>query len=142
MADDSSDSRNRRPAEDEPPRSSEELLRRYAAGERFFPDADIPEYSSLREAVLAGAVFKDAWLSCVDFRGADLRGCRFECCNVKCSDFRGADLRGAAFIGSTPVEATLWDGANVEGADFSGVTFHSSLIQDRDFPFGKWGGRA
>lgn len=133
--------RNSLPTGYEPPRSAEELLRRYAAGERFFPEADIPEDSSLREAVLADALFKDAWLSVVDFRGANLRGCRFEGGNVKCSDFRGADLRGAVFAG-TAVEATLWDGANTNGADFTMATAYGGTIRDAEFPFGKYGGHA
>src|SRR3954465_13454407 len=103
MLGESSENCDHPPAGYEPPRSAEELLRRYASGERSFPDADIPDNSSLCAAVLAGASFRGAWLSCVDFRGADLRGCRFDGCNVKCSDFRGADLRGAAFVGGTPV---------------------------------------
>jgi len=123
------------------PTSSEELVREYAAGQRLFRDADIPEGSSLQNAVLAGATFMHCWLSDVDFRGADLRGCRFEGCNVKCSDFREADLRGAAFTDHSPIESTMWDGANVEGADFSGVTFHCALVNDPEFPFGRSGGR-
>jgi uncharacterized protein YjbI with pentapeptide repeats len=132
---------NNTPREHGTPTSSEELLREYAAGQRLFRDADIPDGSSLQNAVLAGAVFKDSWLSDVDFRGADLRGCRFESCNLKCSDFREADLRGAAFTGYTPIEATMWDGPKVEGTDFSGVTFHGSYVSDPEFPFGRFGGR-
>jgi hypothetical protein len=135
-----SDDRERSPAAYEPPQSAEELLRRYSEGERFFPEADIPEDSSLRDAVLRGAIFKDAWLSCVDLRGADLRECRFEGGNAKCSDFRDADLRGAVFIG-THVEATVWDGANVEGADFTEAFAYGSPIGDPEFPFGRFGGR-
>lgn len=82
---------NNTPAEYCSPTTGERLLRQYAAGQRLFRDADFPNGSSLQNAVLAGACFKDCWLSGVDFRGADLRGCRFESCNVKCSDFRGAD---------------------------------------------------
>jgi len=88
---------------------------------------------------MAGAVFKDAWLSFVDFRGADLRECRFEGCNVKCSDFQDTDLRGAVFI-KTSVEATVWHGAKVEGADFYEAFAYGSAIEDREFPFGRFGG--
>ena len=123
------------------PQSTDELLRRYAAGERFFLEADIPEGSSLQNAVLAGACFKDSWLSDVDLRGADLRGCRFEGGNVKCSDFSGADMRGAVFIG-TAVEATVWHGAKVDGADFTQASAYGSAIADPEFPFGKFEGRA
>ncbi len=132
---------NNTPAEYSSPTSSEELLRQYAAGQRLFPRCQYPDGSSLQNAVLASALFKDSWLSDVDFRGTDFRGCRFESCNVKCSDFWEADLRGAAFTGNTPIEATMWDGAKVEGADFGGVTFHGSFVNDPEFPFGRYGGR-
>ena len=125
----------------EPPRSAEEILRRYAAGERVFRDADLPEGSSFRGATLAGAIFKEAMLHSVDFRGADLRGVQFVNSNVKCSDFRSADLWDAVFTG-TSVEATFWEGANVVGADFAEAFFHGSPIRDPEFPFGKFGGRA
>lgn len=125
-----------------PPMSAAELLRRYAAGERYFPDADIPENASLRGAVLAGAIFKDFRLSCVDLREADLRNCRFENGNVKCSAFDNADLRDAVFK-EVHVEATSWHGANVEGTDFSGAFYHGSPVDSgfpAEFPFGRWGG--
>jgi hypothetical protein len=128
------------PEEYAPPHSAEELLRRYSDGERFFPDADIPDNSSLRGAILAGAIFQDFWLSCVDLRDADLRGCRFENGNVKCSDFGNADLRNAVFAGAVHVEASSWHGAKVEGADFSGVWAYGSPINYPEFPFGKFGG--
>jgi uncharacterized protein YjbI with pentapeptide repeats len=140
MSNNSSHNRHDPKSAYQPPRSAEELVRRYAAGERYFSEVDIPENSSLRDAVLAGACFKDSWLSCVDFRGADLGDCRFEGGNVKCSDFRKADLRGAVFTG-TYVEATYWDGANVEGADFMEAFAYGSAIRDPEFPFGKFGGR-
>lgn len=98
-----------------PPESAQELLRRDAAGERFFPNADIPDGSSLELSTLEGAVFLSAWLSDINFRGANLRRVRFEECNVKCSDFGNADLRGAMFP-RTHVEATNYEGANLEGA--------------------------
>jgi uncharacterized protein YjbI with pentapeptide repeats len=129
------------PSSYEPPHTADEILRRYATGERFFPDADIPEESSLCRATLAGAIFKEAMLHSVDFRGADLRGVQFIDSNVKCSDFRDTDLRGAVFTG-TCVEATVWDGANVEGADFAEAFLYGSPIRDPEFPFGKFEGRA
>ncbi len=125
-----------------PPQSAEELLRRYAAGERYFPDADIPDRSSLRGATLAGAIFRDFWLSDVDLRDADLRGCRFENGNVKCSEFDNADLRNATFSGCVHVEASSWHGAKVDGTDFSGVWAYGSPINSPEFPFGRFCGSA
>ena len=104
----------------QPPQSVAVLLERYAAGERYFPEADIPEGSSLNGANLEGAIFSNAWLSCVDFQYANLKGVQFNSCNIKCSDFRNADLRFASFQG-THVEATDFQGANLEGASFAGA---------------------
>jgi hypothetical protein len=86
MTDDASQGRVSVPEGYQPPESAAELLRRYAAGERYFPQADIPEQSSLAGCTLEGAVFESAWLSGVHFRGSNLRGIRFAGCNVKCSD--------------------------------------------------------
>ena len=58
MANNSSHDRHRSSSALDPPRSAEELLHQYAAGERFFLDAEIPEGSSLRDAVLV-VVFVD-----------------------------------------------------------------------------------
>ena len=119
----------------QPPASAEELLRRYAAGERYFPHADIPELSSLEGCTLEGAVFEDAWVSCVTLRGANLRGVRFERCNVKCSDFSGADLRGASFR-ETHVEAASFEGATLEGASFAGALAYGGEFREGEVPRG------
>jgi uncharacterized protein YjbI with pentapeptide repeats len=119
----------------QPPASAEELLRRYAAGERYFPQADVPEQSSLEGCTLEGAVFESAWVSCVSLRGANLRRVRFERCNVKCSDFGGADLRGASFPG-THVEAASFEGANLEGASFAGALAYGGEYREGDVPKG------
>jgi uncharacterized protein YjbI with pentapeptide repeats len=119
----------------QPPESADELLRRYAAGERYFPQADIPEQSSLQGCTLEGAVFESAWLSCVYFRGSHLRGVRFAQCNVKCSDFGNADLRGATFPG-THVEAANFEGANLEGASFAGALAYGGEYREGDVPRG------
>ena len=116
-----------------PPESAQDLLRRYAAGECFFPNADIPDGSSLELATLEGAVFLSAWLSDVNFRGANLQRVRFEECNIKCSDFGNADLRGAMFP-RTHVEATNYDGANLEGASFAGALAYGGEYLDGQIP--------
>jgi uncharacterized protein YjbI with pentapeptide repeats len=101
----------------QPPRSADELVQRYNAGERYFRDVDIPDGSDLRKSTLAGATFDHGWLSDIDFRGANLRQVSFLHCNVKCSDFREADLEGAIFTGSL-VEATYFEDANLTGVSF------------------------
>ena len=87
----------------QPPTSAEELLSRYAAGERYFPEADMPDGSDFSKAHLAGAVLERCWLSDANFTGADLRRVSFRGTNLKCADFRDANLEGS-----------IWTGASVE----------------------------
>ena len=60
-----------------PPESREELLRRYASGERNFPDTDLSDVD-FSGATLDGANFeKWSWFSSSIFDRASLRGTRF-----------------------------------------------------------------
>jgi uncharacterized protein YjbI with pentapeptide repeats len=104
----------------EPPTSAKELIERYAAGERCFRDADIPDGACFKGVVLVGAILEQAWLFDADFRGADLRDVIFDRSNVKCADFSDADLRGASFT-----EAVV-DGAIFTGAELGGVSFEAA----------------
>jgi uncharacterized protein YjbI with pentapeptide repeats len=116
-----------------PPTTTEELLRRYAAGERRFPHCDLDE-SNLAEVSLAGAVFDGSWFHSANFDGADLVGVSFRMCNVKCASFRRADLRGSSFQQSA-VEAAEFEGAQLEGASFEGAGCYGHTIHDGDgFP--------
>jgi uncharacterized protein YjbI with pentapeptide repeats len=117
----------------QPPQSAEELLRRYAAGERYFVEADIPDGSDLRNSTLAGATFDGGWLTDLDFRGANLRHVKFLSCNIKCSDFREADLEGAIFTGSS-VEATYFENANLTNASFAGAYAYGCELKEGDIP--------
>lgn len=81
----------------QPPQSVDDLLRRYACGERYFAGADIPDGANFQNVNLEGASFEGAFLSDADFRGANLGNVNFRNANLKCSDFRGADLKGAVF---------------------------------------------
>jgi len=51
-----------------PPTTAEELLRRYAVGERYFGGAEIADAACFRGAVLVDAVLDGAWLFDADFR--------------------------------------------------------------------------
>jgi uncharacterized protein YjbI with pentapeptide repeats len=116
------------------PATSDELLRRYAAGERRFPDCDLDE-ANLARVTLVGAVFDGSCFHSATFDGADLRGISFRVCNVKCASFRKADLRGASFHLSS-VEAADFAGAQLEGASFEGAGYYGHTIHDWDgFPF-------
>ena len=118
-----------------PPQTVEELRRRYAAGERYFPKAELPAEVALVDSTLEGSVFVEAWLGECDFSGANLRGVVFENCHLKCSTFDGADLRGADFRGSS-IEATSFAGAKLEGASFVGAFAYGYEIKAGDPPPG------
>jgi uncharacterized protein YjbI with pentapeptide repeats len=116
------------------PQSLAELLQRYAAGERNFPDMNLDD-TDFSNVVLNGACFGPlSWFSSANFNGAKLQGVSFHNCNVKCASFSNADLRGAFFEGAA-VEATDWEGALLDGASFTGVTFYGhTLAADEAFP--------
>lgn len=95
--------------------TAEELLRRYASGERDFSGVDL-SYISLRDfsmfkvnfsnANLKGAKFTVAVMNYVNFSGADLSetrlagefaGCSFKSAHLKGANLRGSDLTGADF---------------------------------------------
>ena len=118
-----------------PPKTAEELLQRYAAGERVFHgvELDTPDsegnYPSLDGTDLSSIVFRESWLT-VSFRGCDLRKARFEG-NVKTCDFDGADLRGGNFAGSG-IEGASFRGANLEGTNFVGAYYMGFVIDDNE----------
>jgi uncharacterized protein YjbI with pentapeptide repeats len=117
------------PADYRPAVDSEDILRRYQAGDRFFQNTDVPEGSSFRDATLAGADFKNSFLSDIDFRGADLRRACFDGSNVKVSDFRGADLRGASFRRALLCGAIL-EGAKLDDVCVDDATSYGATITD------------
>jgi uncharacterized protein YjbI with pentapeptide repeats len=116
-----------------PPQSAEELLRRYAEGERFFAGADLDQTTyDLRGVTLEGADLSRSFIL-ADFRGANLRGVKFEEANIKTCDFREADLEGASFRGAC-LEATAFKGAELRGSDFTGATCYSFPFSEGEKP--------
>jgi uncharacterized protein YjbI with pentapeptide repeats len=122
----------------------EELLSRYAAGERDFSGARIE--GDLSGADLSGADFNDARLSdcympgvnlsganlcnasltdsCLDranLAGADLRGCRLRGTQLAAADLTDADMRGVL------CDNTDFNGANLTRANLRGVDLDASL---------------
>ncbi len=80
---------------------AEELLRRYADGERNFVEVDLSR-ANLSGANLYGADLRNANLSGVDLSGADLRCTRMEGVNLRdanleCADWHCAEMYGAFF---------------------------------------------
>lgn len=114
--------------------TAQELLQRYAAGERDFSLSEWidPSGTPLRGACLDGADFSRSFVT-GDFRGASLRGARFVEANVKGCEFAEADLTGADFRGAALCRAGL-DGAKMEGANFAGAFWHSYEFSEGELP--------
>ena len=111
------------------PSTAEQILERYAKGERNFERVDVPEGSSFQGADLSGASFKTSWVSGIDFREAKLRGVCFDECNVKVSDFRGADLTDATFRNALLCGASF-STAKVDNVIVAGATWYGCAITD------------
>jgi uncharacterized protein YjbI with pentapeptide repeats len=122
------------------PISGEELLERYAAGERNFAGftVKVPDIRFcgnltgidlsnsiltlymkgiiLVNANLCNARLTDACLDLADLTNADLRGCDLRGAKFGSANLTGADLRDARF------DETNFSGANLTDANFSGTT--------------------
>ena len=72
----------------------EELLAKYAAGERNFWYAYL-SYADLQKANLQKANLREAILQWADLRGADLQKANLREANLQWADFQWADLREA-----------------------------------------------
>jgi uncharacterized protein YjbI with pentapeptide repeats len=117
-----------------PPKSRDELLARYAAGERFFAGAELDSINTgvdLAGAMLDGADFSDSWFI-ASFRDASLKGAIFRRANVKTCDFSGADLTDADFR-DAPLEATKWSGAILSGCKFGNVNYYGANVSEAGF---------
>jgi hypothetical protein len=117
-----------------PPKSRDELLTRYAAGERSFVGSEldsINEGIDLTGVILDGADFSDSWIV-ASFRDASLKGAIFRRANVKTCDFSGANLTDADFR-DAPLEATKWSGAILSGCKFGVVTYYGATVCEAEF---------
>jgi uncharacterized protein YjbI with pentapeptide repeats len=125
---------NSGPGDYKPPESREELLRRYANGERCFPGAELSE-ADLAGVTLDCANFERlSWFFDANFEGASLREVSFRGCNVKCAVFRNADLTNASFEDAS-VEATDFQGAKLDGVSFVEAGWYGYSIKEGDvFP--------
>ena len=108
-----------------PPQSAEELLERYAAGERDFRGADLCRVD-LRGANLRGANLRWANLIGTNLNQADLTGANLIEVELRGASLCGTDFRGAILGGANLSKAEL-RGANLTQAflyktDFSGAT--------------------
>jgi uncharacterized protein YjbI with pentapeptide repeats len=128
----------KQPEEYQPPETREELERRYAAGERCFPETELSD-ADLSWVKLDGADFeKHSWFSDANFSGASLRGTSFRECNLKCADFTNADLTGAIFE-LAAIESIKAKGAVLEGVKVKGATFYGcELAEGDELPSWEW----
>jgi uncharacterized protein YjbI with pentapeptide repeats len=99
--------------------TAEELLKRYADGERDFSEVDLSKAwligVLLEDIVFDKAILKDtrfnrSILTRASFRGADLEGAEFCMSGLEQADFRGANLRNSR------IEEAELIRANFEGA--------------------------
>ena len=104
-----------------PPMEPEELLARYAAGERDFRETDFADIA------LAGFDLLECDFSDSDFSGALLDGANLSGCRMVGTILRWASLGNADLTGCDLREADL-TGANLSGADLS-----RSDVRDADF---------
>jgi uncharacterized protein YjbI with pentapeptide repeats len=127
--------------------TTEELLRRYAMGERNFINANLRcavlasvklseinlSYTKLSLADLSQANLSKADLTATDLSQANLSGADLSKAYLMRADLRGADLQQASLRGANLSKANLSEvnltnadltGANLELADLRGANFH------------------
>lgn len=89
-----------------PPQSAEELLARYAAGERFFDGANLGG-ADLARANLAVARLCGANLRAADLDGANLAGASLRGANLRAADLRAANLARASLARANLADTDL-----------------------------------
>jgi uncharacterized protein YjbI with pentapeptide repeats len=133
-----------------PPRSSEELVRRYAAGERYFHRAHLTK-ASLPEAILAGADLTEANLAGANLCKARLTGVNLSGANLVHANLRHADLTmtvdllfsdahvvGArasllgADLSSADLREARLDGVSLVGARLSDARLEGAILLSAD----------
>ncbi len=118
----------------------EDLLKRYAIGERDFRGIDLRgadfRGEDLSDANFFGANFCDAGLCGVNLQGSIFRGAKFRHTDLSDANFFGADLRE-----SNITSTYLW-GANLKGAHMpedTGTSEVAKAYRDKSwllFPYG------
>ena len=114
----------------EPPQSAEELLERYAAGERYFVEAQL-HHARLRAAVLHEANLGSADLSHADLYTADLHLADLDQALLASTNLDGAVLLGASLAQSNLTGANLAD-ANLRAAVLSGALLYEANLSRAD----------
>jgi uncharacterized protein YjbI with pentapeptide repeats len=119
--------------------TAEELLERYAAGERDFSGVDLSgvnleevclEDINLEGADLRGTLFFRANLGRGIFRNANLEGADLSMTLLNETDFRGADLRSCNTMETSMIRANFLD-AIQEGTTLGGYMYNTVLPDGR-----------
>jgi uncharacterized protein YjbI with pentapeptide repeats len=109
--------------------TAEELLQRYATGERDFSGVDLSGVS-LSEASLSEINLTNADLSSTDLTGIDLTGADLNGSNLMYSKLRGAKLIGCKFNGTNLLEVE-WRTTDFTNVNLSGaINFYSGLFEN------------
>jgi uncharacterized protein YjbI with pentapeptide repeats len=116
--------------------TAEELTRRYAEGEREFPNVDLPRAdlggALLSAANLTGAILSSTKLMRANFSranltNADLRDADLTDANLSDADLSRANLRHANLTGTLLFDANLI-GANITGASLIGANLSGACL--------------
>ncbi len=122
----------------EPPKSAEELLERYAAGERDFRGAELIGENMggaiLARVNLGGALLRDANLHGVDFRYANLKRALLIGANLQRADLRSSNLN------QSDLEETFLQGANLQMAFFEGANLIGANLEAADLELAHFAG--
>jgi hypothetical protein len=126
-----------------PPVDAEELLARYAAGERVFGGATLFKAdlrgADLRGARLSGADLRGANLTGVNLTGADLVSANLSRALLGVAWLRDADLRDADLGGANLGGANL-GGANLRDANLGGANLFNAHLHDANLCGANLGG--
>ncbi|MEQ8540779.1 MAG: pentapeptide repeat-containing protein [Coleofasciculus sp. D1-CHI-01] len=106
--------------------TAEELLQRYAAGQRDFQGVNLSD-EVLSWADLTGANLSGANLSGVILNWANLSQVKLRCANLSNSDLNWANLERADLQGANLSGAEV-SAANLNGADWSGAIMPDGTI--------------
>lgn len=110
--------------------SAEELLARYAAGERDFSSFNLQKVS-LVGADLRGTIFHQSDLRGADLSSADLRGSSLSGAALCRTRFDGADLSCADCVEANFSRASF-SGARMAGSNLSWANFLEANLRDAD----------
>ncbi|PSB05673.1 hypothetical protein C7B62_24665 [Pleurocapsa sp. CCALA 161] len=110
--------------------NKEELLRRYAAGERDFTGVDLSEVK-LIDADLSFTIMDRAYLMFADLSGANMEGVRLEEAVLREANLTGAILIDAIFFQTYFGNANL-SYVDLTGADLSESSFDNANLSHAD----------